>query len=1125
MSRFRQLLFGVFTLSAIFAFNATCQPVISADDYLVNGFGRKISGDDYEYHSSVPDVTQSLIVRATDGFHTMEWESSEIPGKIKEKYVSFVWLSGLGSSPGKAMMNLLVDDQQMFSFSLDGKENWEMSHANGSELHFHSDLTDMHGDHFGFMFLRIPTHTLKKRKHIRIKVIGANHQLSSWYMTFRMEVLPGLKIAAYPALKVEHGSRMQQVGCGLVYLGEPAVATIYLDDKALGSRSVGFGYNHLVFGIPEVEKPEEHQLRIEADSFRKELDFVQEPVKKWRVNFVQHSHTDIGYTRSQTDILAEHMRFIDYALDYCDQTDDYPEASRFRWTCETTWAVNEYLKSRPKSQVERFAQRIREGRIELTGMYLNFDELPDEQSLAASLAPMERLKELDFPVRVAMQNDINGIAWCLNDFYQDLGVRYLNMGTHGHRALICFDKPTLFWWESPSGKRMLTFRAEHYMTGNRLELETGDLARFEMNMLNYLTDLEAKGYPYDHISIQFSGYRTDNSPPSTAACDMIRRWNALYDWPKIRTANTADFFEEMETRYAAEFPVYRGAWPDWWTDGFGASAREVATVRKAQSDLIANTGGLAMAAAMGNPLPENIDERIGLVNQALLFYTEHTVGYHGSVREPYHKESMEQRSMKESYAWEALRRSGMIREEALGLLQNRISNEADPSLVVYNTLNWERSGLLRLFIDHQIVQKNHSFVLEDESGELFPAQADSHIGGGSWWFVWVEDIPAFGYKKFRIRSIGEPATEELPASPDIENRWYRLEINDQEGAIASLWDKEMGMELIDQESEWDMGQFIYERLGNRHQMEQFRLDDYERTSLDSAWLEPGTNGPLWTSVCLKGLTEASIRGHELDLEIRLFKPAKRVDMVYSIVKKPVIEPEGIYIAFPFTLDKGSLYFDVQGGTIEAGRDQIPGSANDWNTVQNYAALRNDLSQLVLVSPEMPLMQFGGINTGRYEAGALPGDTHIFSWPMNNYWTTNFNAYQTGTHSWSYSMTSGNDHPDNFSDRFGWSIRVPFMTRILPGGGKGDKNWSGSVIQSWPENILLISAKPGTEKGTVLLHIREIEGEEVSFNLKNSEGTNLRITETDVLGHAKQSGSPTIMPFESKFFMVSGLVQK
>src|SRR5665647_3482277 len=40
------------------------------------------------------------------------------------------------------------------------------------------------------------------------------------------------------------------------------------------------------------------------------------PPKKWQIYFVQHSHTDIGYTRPQSEILAEHMRYIDYALDY-----------------------------------------------------------------------------------------------------------------------------------------------------------------------------------------------------------------------------------------------------------------------------------------------------------------------------------------------------------------------------------------------------------------------------------------------------------------------------------------------------------------------------------------------------------------------------------------------------------------------------------------------------------------------------------------------------------------------------------------------------------------------------------------------------------------------------------------
>ncbi|MCK7534853.1 MAG: hypothetical protein MZV63_29580 [Marinilabiliales bacterium] len=40
----------------------------------------------------------------------------------------------------------------------------------------------------------------------------------------------------------------------------------------------------------------------------------------------------------------------------------------------------------------------------------------------------------DISVNVAMQNDVNGIGWCMNDYFNQLGIKYLNMGTHGHRA-------------------------------------------------------------------------------------------------------------------------------------------------------------------------------------------------------------------------------------------------------------------------------------------------------------------------------------------------------------------------------------------------------------------------------------------------------------------------------------------------------------------------------------------------------------------------------------------------------------------------------------------------------------------------------------------------------------------
>ena len=46
-------------------------------------------------------------------------------------------------------------------------------------------------------------------------------------------------------------------------------------------------------------------------------------------------------------------------------TDDWPDDARFRWTCEAAWPVREFLRTRPREQVERFLERVDEGRIEV----------------------------------------------------------------------------------------------------------------------------------------------------------------------------------------------------------------------------------------------------------------------------------------------------------------------------------------------------------------------------------------------------------------------------------------------------------------------------------------------------------------------------------------------------------------------------------------------------------------------------------------------------------------------------------------------------------------------------------------------------------------------------------------
>jgi len=1102
---------------------AKAQSFINPDDELINGYSGKISGTDYEYHSCIPGLRQSIIVRAESGNDFMEWETDGPVLNDKKKYAAFTWVTAIGSSPGNARMYLTTDLKQEFSFATDGRKSWTIDSNDGSSLSFYSIMTDQHGDHHGYMILRIPSVNLIKGKPLRIKVTGSKSNLTSWYMTYKKQVKTGVTLNPFPAILKKGNSHLQLVEAAIFYFGKGTDCKIYANNKLVASSVLNFGYNTLNIGIPQVKKPARINLKVTGDNFSMTNTVTLNPVKKWNIDLIQHSHTDIGYTRSQTEILAEHLRYIDYALDYCDATDDYPENAKFRWTCEASWPVDEFLRCRPAEQVERLIRRIREGRIEVTGMYFNFDEIPDEQILAASLAAAGRIKERGIPITLAMQNDVNGIGWCMNDFFNQLGIKYLNMGTHGHRALICFDKPTMFWWESPSGKRVLTFRAEHYMTGNTvLEVQNGDLNKFQYNLLSYLKNLESLNYPYNEMAIQLSGYLTDNSPPSTLPSQMIRKWDDVFEWPKISNSTTESFFRKMEKEHSGEFPVIRGAWPDWWTDGFGSAARETSVTRRAATSFLANTGALSMAAIAGIKLPEGTTRKIDLVNDALLFYTEHTTGYSESVREPFSQPTMEQRALKESYAWEANRRVASLGEDAMGLLQSMFKREKEPLLIAFNTLNWKRSGLSVIYIDLQIVPRGLTAGIYDRDGNRVPSQVLSHRADGTYWAVWLNNVPAFGFKQFLIRPLSEENIAITTKAPDVlENKWYKIVPDYSKGNIISWFDKELSLELVDKESKYGMAEFILEQLGNRSQMESRKLVDFKRSALDTLWFDSVTEGPVFSSIRFLGESETTVNPGGFSVELRLYNTEKRVEIICSIIKKSITDPESFYIAFPFELNDGKHFTELQGGIIETGKDQIKGSSNDWYTVQNFTVVRNSNAQIVMGCGEMPLMQFGAINTGRYQAGAMPQSTHVFSWPMNNYWVTNFNADQRGGHTWSYYLTTSENVSDNFASRFGWGSRVPYLTRILPGEGTGENKREDSFIEGWPDNVLLVSARPCVDGKTILVHLRETGGKEAFLNLKNGlTGNQLNISGADVTGKPIMDSDNMIKPLESKFFLIN-----
>ena len=923
----------------------------------------------------------------------------------------------------------------------------------------------------------------------------------------------------------KQGGKMVQQIIADIKAEQPAELTFSVSGEKIQKDSVKKGDNLLLLTVSAVTSAKKVDINVKGDKvLAGKYPLTLTPVKKWEIDLVQHAHTDIGYTRPQSEILAEHMRYIDYALDYCDQTDALPDAAKFRWSCESSWVTREYLRSRPSSQIERFKKRIAEGRIEVTGMYCNMAEISDENIMVDFLQPLKEFGKLGIPVKTAMQNDVNGIAWCMPDYFKNTGLKYLDMGINETRSVLPFDKPTCFWWEAPSGERLLAFRADHYMTGNFFGMESKEIKA--ANMLNHLAKLDEKQYPFDKIGIQFSGYFTDNSPPSTAACELVKNWNATHETPKLRLSVVSEFFEYVENKYGATLPVYKNAWLDWWTDGYGSTSRETAEVRKTQNMKQVDEGLFAMVSMMGGEQSPSLETNMNHISENAIFFDEHTCGADESIDHPYSENSTRQWLQKGAYAWEALKKVTLLHEEGLARFQQYLKKADFPVIYVINSMGWNRSGDINLFIDNEILPVSKKPRITDIStGKEVPAQMVSKRAEGAYWVLEVKDIPALGYKALKIES-GETETkaENNTNETVLENSFYKVVINKSTGAVSSLYDKELKQELADGQNSYNIGQPVKETTKKRDETAPF-----VRTTVSNVKIEHGVNGVAWESVKIGSDLEGFEKGDQdspkgIDLEIRLYKNVKKIEFKYMARKLIVTDPEALYVAFPFSLPGSRIVFETIGGILTQG-EQLPGSSSDWNAAQNFVSVRGKNGQVIIVSNEVPLWQFSDFNMKKYERYPKQGKTWLYSYVMNNYWFTNFRAFQEGAFSWSYQITSTADTTNTYATRYAWNERNMFPTRTFPAGANELKTPSMETLKiSGPPNAMLINSRPSFKNPeSVLLHFRELEGKTASLTLESKIAGRpvKRIIEVNAIGKELGNAVQSIKlnPFEVKFVEV------
>ncbi|MEA3226892.1 MAG: glycoside hydrolase, partial [Planctomycetota bacterium] len=561
------------------------------------------------------------------------------------------------------------------------------------------------------------------------------------------------------------------------------------------TQSLGSGFKVIEGFAPAVKKPTTVgvNVRVAGESIG-EQELTIEPVRKWEVYVLHHSHVDIGYTHVQTEVERKHWQYFKEVIELGRKTANYPAAAPFKWNVEVLWAVDSYLKQASPEDREAFIDAVRKGWIGLDALYGN--------ELTALCRPEELIRLVDYAQKLrrrynltidtAMITDVPGYTWGIVPVLAQSGVKYFSVGPNrGHRIGYTLstwgDKP--FYWESPcrQHKILCWVAGEGYSFFHSGRLDGGRL-------FGYLQRLQDAEYPYDMVQLRYS-IGGDNGPPAPKLSEFVRDWNEKYAYPKLVVATTTEMFREFESRYADRVPTERGDFTPYWEDGAGSSARETALNRNAAERLVQAETLWAMLDPANYPAAE-----FDAAWRDVILYDEHTWGAHCSISQPESDFTKAQWKIKQAFALDADAKSRMLLDNSLD--RHREEVKKITAVDVFNTCSWMRTDLVVLPKEMKVVGD----VVKDADGRRAKSQ---RLTTGELAFL-ARGVAPFSAKRFTFHS-GRVSERGNATAKDahLSNGMIALVVDDKTGAIRSLKSRPQSIELVNGDVGMGLNDYFY----------------------------------------------------------------------------------------------------------------------------------------------------------------------------------------------------------------------------------------------------------------------------------------------------------------------------
>lgn len=1047
------------------------------DIHWLSGYKKAIAGETISYFSAFPDyVNEALLTRTTNGKKSIEWTTADVP-ETKEPYVYFRWVAAhsSGTSSGIRHFDFYINGKKEFTITTEpGNKNpdWSSTSPDSAKIAFVQLKRDANQDAHGIAYLRVPVSLVNFGQPLTLNITGEAQESNDWLMTFKYSFEEKADIIPLPFL-LKNGKQVLMLN--VLHFGKDESLKVMINHKTSYSFPLKNGMNTFDVPVDPVTKPGKVHILVGYQDTVLENRYVNiKPVIQREIDFIPHSHTDIGYSHLQTEVERIHIKNIYDALRMIGKTKNYPVDSRFKWNVESLWAAENFLKQASSADSLRFFNAVKNGSIGLSAMYANMMtglSTPEEVYHYFDYAKILRDK-FGLPIESGMMTDVPGMEWSTVTALAQSGIKYFSDGPNylgknnpyegdrvGKFVKAWGDKPV--WWLSPSGKEKILFwTAGRGYSSWHGTAPGGIFYSGTKKIAAYLDDLAAQHYPYKIIQWRYN-IVSDNGPIDTTISDFVKQWNEKYASPKIILSTVNQLFEKFEKQYGDKIPTVQGDISPYWMDGAASTAREEGLNRE-------NSFRLQQLSTLYAMLSPEIysQKKFYEAWRNIIMFTEHTWGAFNSISDPDIPFVKEQWKIKKDFMLNADKQTDSLYKN----LVEKFCDTTSQTVAVVNTLSWKRSGPVYL---PKTFKAN---FVQNEQGKIIPVQ---ELSDGSKMFI-AEKLPPFSICRFcpqRNKIENHLKSSFVVTDSSVSNGKVYVRWNTKNGSITEL----------------QKGRYNY--AGN-----------FKNQGLNSYWYVPGrdpsmaeTNEKVTMHVEDNGLYQATISFQSeapgtfgISRKLTLLANSDQVFLENIINKKDVRSKEGVNFSFPFNKNLSNATMDAGYGTMHYLKDQLPGSNMDYMSPHRWLDVSDEnygiqfmMIEPFMVAPDSMVderLQLDGSFKKWREKGSPT--SMWFSYVMNNYWHTNFKIGQDGKAVFHYSLRPHNNLENSEQEKSAMEFTQPLIVFYA----KKEIKFPQPLISLSNDKIIVTSITPGT-KSTFTVRLFNPEKTSASTALKWNGGKN------------------------------------